>query len=65
MSAVAAYEEGVIDGMEITLSLLLGPRAQGGQPFTGPLSVEAREWAALALSRIAAEKEGHYQREGR
>lgn len=48
------YGKGVADGMEITLSLLLGRESHGGRPFQGPLSPEAQDWATRALEAIHA-----------
>lgn len=46
------YAKGVQDGMETTLTLLLGRDAGGGVPYQGNLNQSAREWAEAALARI-------------
>lgn len=46
------YAEGLVDGMRITLQLLLGQQAEGGEPFNGPLTVETRAWAERALRKV-------------
>lgn len=46
------YSKGVADGMEIALSLLLGRRTSGGEPYRGNLDPGAAEWAMAALAAI-------------
>ena len=48
------YADGVVDGMAITLRLLLGEAARGGQPYRGELPDEAKAWAEHALKTMAA-----------
>lgn len=50
------YAFGCADGMRITLQLLLGQQAEGGQPFSGPLTVETRAWAERALQTLKGDK---------
>ena len=50
-----AYAEGVRDGMEIALALLLGEEVEGGVPYEGRLNKSAQEWAEAALARIREE----------
>lgn len=52
------YSQGIKDGMEVVLSLLLGLEASGGVPFTGPLSPEVQNWAVNALGGLRASREG-------
>jgi hypothetical protein len=46
------YSQGLKDGVEMTLRLLLGEEDHGGQPFTGSRSPELETWARDALRRV-------------
>ena len=48
------YGQGIRDGFWITLRLLLGENAAGGEPYTGPIPDELRVWAEAALAKINA-----------
>lgn len=56
-SLKALYSKGVQDGMETTLSLLLGRETDGVRGFQGPLSPEAQNWALTALAAIHASRQ--------
>lgn len=49
------YGEGLADGMEGTLRLLLGEPWSGGEPCPGPVPENVERWArdALALLQMA------------
>lgn len=47
-----AYADGIADGIETTLRLLLGEAADGGVPYAGELPADAEEWARAALHRV-------------
>lgn len=49
------YGEGVLHGMQTTLTLLLGEPADGGVPYMGaPLPEDAIRWAEQALAKSRA-----------
>lgn len=48
------YADGVRDGFEIVLNLLLGKPDSGVPPFQGPVPDDIREWAERALSKVRA-----------
>ena len=53
------YGDGVLDGMEITLKLLLGIQPkEGGDPFGGRLPDDAEVWAEKAWAKIALARRG-------
>lgn len=47
------YSDAIEAGFKITLDLLLGEAVYGGDPYTGPLPDELREWAEAARARLA------------
>jgi hypothetical protein len=51
-AARLVYKNGIADGMEIALKLMLGQEAEGGIPFKGPLSADAQNYAMAALAAI-------------
>jgi hypothetical protein len=50
------YAAGLTDGCRITLNLLLGRPSEGGVPFMGALSDEARTWALAVLAKLEADE---------
>ncbi len=46
------YGDGIQDGFEIVLRLILGEEAAGGVPYSGPVPDELRHWAQSALDKI-------------
>jgi len=52
------YRDGLADGMEITLKLLLGRPTNGGTPCPQPLSVAIEDWALRALHNIKVVRDG-------
>lgn len=50
------YGQGIRDGFDITLKLLLGEPAGGGEPYRGPMPDELRAWAKAALDKIEASR---------
>lgn len=55
-AAAGIYRDGVRDGMEITLRLLLGDASPGGKPYEGDRPEELVVWAQNALDRIEEER---------
>ncbi len=51
------YGQGIADGFEIALRLLLGETTEGTVGFTGPLTPETEAWALLALKRLTDAKD--------
>lgn len=51
-----SYREGLQDGTEITLKLLLGKEQFEAQPAPQPLPEPLREWAERALERAEADR---------
>jgi hypothetical protein len=52
---VKTYGEGVEDGIESTLRLMLGQPVSGATPYHGPLPDELRAWIETALQTIATD----------
>lgn len=50
-AAKTLYRKGIIDGMEVVLSQLLGRRT-AGEAYLGRLNLEAAEWAMEKLTGI-------------
>ena len=46
------YAEGVADGFEIVLRLVMGEEASGAPPYVGPRPAELEAWCAKALLRL-------------
>lgn len=51
------YRDGIRDGMEITLRLIVGDDSTDGEPYRGWKPKQLRKWARAALGRIEADKE--------
>lgn len=52
------YAEGISDGIEMALRLLLGESTDGAAPFTGPMTPECESWARDALARLMEQRPG-------
>lgn len=50
------YGEGMRDGFEAVLRLVIGESVDGAEPYSGPVPDELRAWAGECLGRVRGDR---------